>query len=111
MEQEYVYLYGGKEYGFHGNIMLMQFKVADVLDPDKYVLRYKYRSMRADKSHAKFERGLEGFIRKREQLIDRIQLTKKHLEDMPAWAQDSFKSFMKNKEVSKTLRKIILENA
>jgi len=110
MNQEYVYLYGGKEYGFHGNIVLLRFEVADILNPSKYVLSYLYRSVKTDKSEDEFKYGLGGFIRKREHLIDRIQLTKKHLEDLPAWAQDSFNSFMKNKKVTKTLRKIILEN-
>jgi len=111
VKQEYVYLYGGKEYGFHGNIILMRFKVADMLDPDKYAIRYVQRTVKSDESEDEFGYGLGGFILKPKYIIDRIQLTKKHLEDMPAWAQDSFNTFMENKEVSKALRKIILENA
>ena len=110
MNQEYVYLYGGKEYGFHGNIVLMRFQIADILNPRMQILKYMQRSVKADESEDEFEYGIGGFIHKQVHLIDEIRTTKKHLEDLPAWAQESFKSFMKNKKVTKTLRKIILEN-
>ena len=110
MEQEYVYLYSSKEFGFHGNINLMRFEVKDIVNPRMRILRYMMRTVRADEGKDEFERGVGGFICKHEHLIDKIQMTKKHLEDMPAWARESFNMFMENKEVKKALKKIILEN-
>ena len=108
MDQGCVYLYSNKN--FRGNIALMQFEVADVVDPATHMLEFKVLSVKQDGSVDESEYAMYSHTMKDKYFISKIQLTKMHLEDLPAWAQESFESFMKNKEVSKTLKKIILEN-
>jgi len=108
MEQEYVYLYNNKN--FKGNDVLMQLKVADVVDPDMCMLEFKVLFVKQGESVDKSKNVVSSRMMKDNYFISKIQLTKKHLEDMPTWAQESFKSFMENKKVKKVLKKIILEN-
>ena len=109
--QEYVYLYNGKDFSFDDRVILISFKVADVLDPSKQMLRCTSQIIKKqDEVEKSFKNRTFDFAVEPGYLINRIQLTKKHLEDMPAWAQDSFNTFMENKKVKKALKKIILEN-